>query len=169
MTVLGIFQDIGSVEVLLIFVLAIGVSLIPAFIASKKGYSFVGFWLFGVFFFVVALVVALVISPKPGFAPSQMAMRTGTLATCPSCAEPVLAQAIVCKHCQRDLPTRPCPGCSKPFVRTAGSCPWCSRTSTAWRFYAGRWYSVNESGEEFALTADEQSWEPTGRTVSIPR
>lgn len=37
-------------------------ALIPAIIARGKGRSFVGFWLFGVFFFLIALIVSLVIT-----------------------------------------------------------------------------------------------------------
>jgi hypothetical protein len=39
-------------------------ALIPALIASHKGYSFFAFWLLGMFTFLIALVVALVKTPK---------------------------------------------------------------------------------------------------------
>jgi len=49
-----------------IFVMLIGVGLafIPATIARKKGYSYGGFWVFGFFLFLPALIVALVIQDK---------------------------------------------------------------------------------------------------------
>jgi hypothetical protein len=37
--------------------------LIPAEIGKHKGYSWTGFWLFGVFFFLIALIVVLIL-PK---------------------------------------------------------------------------------------------------------
>lgn len=50
----------------ILFVLGISVALalIPAKIAKKKGYNFVGFLVFGFFFFLPALIVALVITDK---------------------------------------------------------------------------------------------------------
>ena len=39
-------------------------AIIPAKIAAKKGYSFGGFYAFGVFFWLIALIVALVIKYK---------------------------------------------------------------------------------------------------------
>jgi len=49
---------------LLIIFFAIGLAFIPSTIAKKKGYSFAGFYLFGFFFFLPALIVALCIKDK---------------------------------------------------------------------------------------------------------
>lgn len=37
---------------------------IPARIASKKGYSYIGFLVFAIFFYPIALIVALIIDDK---------------------------------------------------------------------------------------------------------
>jgi hypothetical protein len=42
----------------------VGLAFIPATIARNKGYSYGGFWAFGFFFFVIALIVSLCISDK---------------------------------------------------------------------------------------------------------
>jgi len=45
---------------------AVGLAFIPATIAKKKGYSYGGFWALGFFFFLIGLIVALCLDPKPG-------------------------------------------------------------------------------------------------------
>ena len=46
----------------------VGLAFIPAVIARDKGYSYGGFWALGFFFFLVGLIVALCLDPKPGSA-----------------------------------------------------------------------------------------------------
>ena len=59
--------------------------------AERKGYSFWGFFLLGVFVsWVISLVVALILDDRTARGPT---MR------CPECAETILAAAHVCKHC----------------------------------------------------------------------
>lgn len=43
---------------------AIGLAFIPAQIAEKKGYSKIAFWIFGLFFFLPALIVALILKDR---------------------------------------------------------------------------------------------------------
>lgn len=43
---------------------AIGLAFIPASVARKKGYSFGGFWAFGFFLFIPAIIVALCLEDK---------------------------------------------------------------------------------------------------------
>ncbi len=45
---------------------AVGLAFIPATIARNKGYSYGGFWALGFFFFLIGLIVALCLDPKPG-------------------------------------------------------------------------------------------------------
>lgn len=66
--------------------------------AQEKGYSRVGFTIFGLFFTLIALIVVLVIQPT-------QAAQTSGLVKCPHCAEAVQPEARVCKHCGRDIPT----------------------------------------------------------------
>lgn len=70
--------------------------------AEEKGYSRVGFTIFGLFFTLIALIVVLVIQPT-------QAVQVSGLAKCPYCAEAIQPDAKVCKHCGRDLnsPTMP--------------------------------------------------------------
>lgn len=49
---------------LLFALLLIFLARIPADIAAKKGYSKVGFFIFGLFLFLIALIVALCLSDK---------------------------------------------------------------------------------------------------------
>lgn len=51
-------------EVLLVLVFAAVLGLLPASIASDKGHSFVGWWLFGAVLFIVALPCALLVGAK---------------------------------------------------------------------------------------------------------
>src|SRR5215813_4775946 len=54
------------------FLLVVGLSFIPAVIASRKGRPFFLWWLFGFFCFLPALIVALVIQDRsPGAAAYQ--------------------------------------------------------------------------------------------------
>lgn len=65
--------------------------------AEEKGYSRVGFTIFGLFFTLIALIVVLAIQPTQG------AQSLG-LVKCPHCAEAIQPEAKVCKHCGRDIP-----------------------------------------------------------------
>ena len=68
------------------------IGLIPAAIASRKGHSFFWWWVFGLLLFIVALPFSLLTK--------DMRPR------CPECAEPVLAQASKCPHCQSEIAGR---------------------------------------------------------------
>lgn len=48
----------------IIAIIIFGLAFIPANIASKKGYGFIGFYILGVFFFLFALIVSLCLSNK---------------------------------------------------------------------------------------------------------
>ena len=82
-----------------IVVLAVLLGLIPAAIAQRKGYDFVGFWLFGALMFIVALPVVLLM-------PANLTGKR----KCPHCTEYVPVEAKVCKVCHRDLPSPPAAG-----------------------------------------------------------
>ena len=61
----------------LVFAIKLSLAQIPAKIAAKKGYSIVGFLFFGIFFFLVALVVSL-------FLPDKLATKSQTI-VCQNC------------------------------------------------------------------------------------
>lgn len=50
--------------IVLIFAITFGLAYIPANIARKKGYGFWGFYILGLFFFFIALIVTLCLSDK---------------------------------------------------------------------------------------------------------
>ena len=56
--------------------LLVGLAFIPASIASGKGYSFGGFYAFGFFFFLPALIVSLVLDDKNAAADREYMLRT---------------------------------------------------------------------------------------------
>ena len=104
-----------------LFVINAALACIPASIAQKKGRSFGGFWLFGFFFFLIALVVALLIGDA---SEPDTGRAAPTRVPCPRCAELVAAGAMACRFCgmEYDQPLRPplaetraCPtdGCSE--------------------------------------------------------
>ncbi len=57
---------------LVVLIIKLSLAQIPAYIAAKKGYSFVGFLFFGLFFFLIALVVSLLITDRLSPLPVQV-------------------------------------------------------------------------------------------------
>jgi hypothetical protein len=49
-----------------ILIIAILIGLLPAYLARKKGRSFVLWWIYGALLFIVALPHALLMKPRPG-------------------------------------------------------------------------------------------------------
>lgn len=79
----------------LVWALLLG--LIPAFIAQRKGQSFVGWWVFGALLFIVALPMS--IFAKKDYNSPQVQVRP-----CPSCQLEIPKGASVCGHCGRPVP-----------------------------------------------------------------
>ena len=88
---------------LLILFLVVGsvLGLIPAAIAQGKGESFGAWWIYGALLFIVALPHGLLMESSTAAA-DQRAIDEGGR-KCPFCAEMIRAEAIVCKHCGRDV------------------------------------------------------------------
>jgi hypothetical protein len=77
------------------------VGILPAVIAANKGRNLFLWWLYGSVFFLIALVHALLISPDAKTQDEQLWISG--LRKCPFCAEFIRTEAIVCKHCGRDV------------------------------------------------------------------
>ena len=84
----------GTVLVILAFI-----ALIPAAIASNKGKSFFLWWIYGVCFWIIALIHSLVMNPTAKKVEASALAADGKV--CPSCAEVVKRAATICKHCGR--------------------------------------------------------------------
>lgn len=73
-------------------VLAVLLGLIPAFLAQRKGYNFLGWWVFGTLVLIVALPWAIFMGENPE-----------TRQPCPWCRTVIDKQARVCPQCGRDV------------------------------------------------------------------
>lgn len=93
---------VGAGSLFAILFVSSVLALIPAHIAEKKGRDFANWWLFGTFFWLVALICAVVIEPDRA-ALDRTAAAQG-LRRCPYCAEFVRPEAVVCRFCGYDVP-----------------------------------------------------------------
>lgn len=87
-----------------VFLIAVLIGLIPAVVAQRKGRSFMLWWAYGGLLFIAAMPHSLLL--KPDAKAIERRGLSGGLRKCPSCAELIKAEAIVCRFCGRDvLPT----------------------------------------------------------------
>ncbi len=104
---------------------AVGLAFIPATIARNKGYSYGGFWVFGFFLFLIALIVALCLPDKRAQYPPQYQQPYGQpygqpyqqpygqpyqqppsaqpRGFCTNCGSPITADAAYCSKCGAKL------------------------------------------------------------------
>jgi hypothetical protein len=87
---------------LAVFALIAMLACIPAAIAKSKGRSFGVWWLYGFLILPIALIHSLAASARIEDKDHQA--RLSGLRKCPYCAEFIRPDAIVCKHCGRELP-----------------------------------------------------------------
>jgi ribosomal protein L32 len=95
---------------------AIILGLIPAVIASEKGYSIRQWWAFGATLFPVALPIALLL-PTTARAlrrRQQDRARDEAFRECPACHDDIRAEVTACPYCGcHVLPTRPAIGAGR--------------------------------------------------------
>lgn len=81
----------------------IGMAIACAVVASNKGRSGFGWFLLGMLFSFIALIIVLVLPSKS----SETTPSPDTHVRCPDCKELVLKEARVCKHCGCKLIPQP--------------------------------------------------------------
>jgi len=101
------FWIVYFVIAIVALVINVALSILVGNMAAKKGYSKGGFFAISFFLsFILGLIIVLVISPKPE---SQMTLTTSVAGLsvgpvqCAFCRELVRPDAVVCKHCGKDI------------------------------------------------------------------
>lgn len=104
MEVLAQEQQVDSgMPVIVSWLLILAVlAVIPAGVATSKGRDFFPWWLFGLAFFLPALIAVLIVSDLS--ASEEALVAEGRRRRCPHCAEAIRLEANVCPHCHRDVP-----------------------------------------------------------------
>lgn len=80
-------------------VIWLGFGIVSAMIANSKGNSGCGWFALGVLLGPIGLLMAFFTSDNE----QEKNFRNGNTKRCPYCAEYVKQEAIVCKHCGRNL------------------------------------------------------------------
>ena len=105
-------------------------SVLAGVIASSKGRSGIGFFLLSVFLTPLVGILAAAFMPRI----DSNAPKPGTQIKCPDCAELILKEAKVCKHCgckivndENALPAEVvCKSCKKVTKTEHGVCAYCA-------------------------------------------
>lgn len=74
-------------------------AFIPAKIAKNKGRKFILWYAYGIALWIFAMIHSIVIKPSE----ESLLSNSNKYKRCPFCAEIIKREAIVCKHCKRDL------------------------------------------------------------------
>lgn len=84
------------------FIVWIGLAIATSVSASNKGRSGLGWFIIGFITGPIGLIISLVLS-KDEKAIELDSLYKGTHKKCPYCAEMVKKEAVVCKHCNREI------------------------------------------------------------------
>jgi hypothetical protein len=82
-------------------IVGIVVSVLVAKAAERKGRSFVGFLLLGLF--LSPIISGIVVALLPEQTAIAAARTEGKTRACPRCGEEIMAVASICKHCQSEI------------------------------------------------------------------
>lgn len=90
-------------------ILWLALSFLAGYLADRKGRSFVGYCLIAFFLSpLIGLLAAAIATPnQPRLEAAQIS--AGAMRKCPHCAEPVRAEAKICRYCQHELPPHTSP------------------------------------------------------------
>lgn len=86
----------GFPELIILFAILFVVFFIPVWtanVAKNKGRNWLVWLIIGFILNIIGLIIAYIIPVQVG----------GKYGKCPKCAEPVLKEAMVCKHCGAEL------------------------------------------------------------------
>ena len=109
-----------------VFVIWLICAIVAGMVGSSKGRSGAG-WALGILFGPIGLLI-IAVMPANSDKVEEQAINTGDMKKCPFCAELIKREAIVCKHCGKDLPPEP-----KAEIKTydAWDCPKCGTHNQA--------------------------------------
>jgi hypothetical protein len=85
-----------------VLIICASMALIPAKLASNKGRDFDQWWLYGFLIFPIALIHSITIKMN-----DKLLLETNQFKQCPFCAELIKPEAIVCKHCHKEIRVKP--------------------------------------------------------------
>jgi hypothetical protein len=84
-----------------VFIIILLLGLIPANIAKNKGRSFLGWYIYGVLLFIIALIHSLVMKADKKVV-EENELADGLMKKCEFCAELIKIEAKVCRFCGKD-------------------------------------------------------------------
>jgi hypothetical protein len=91
----------ASVEIVFFWVIF---AILVAVYAEKKGRSGVGFFFLAVLLSPLIAFIIVLIAGENRPKAEERQINSGDFRKCPFCAELIKPEALVCKHCGRDLP-----------------------------------------------------------------
>jgi hypothetical protein len=156
-----------NMELLSWFMVLLIIAMIPAAIAHSKGRSFMGWWLYGMALWIIALphsIMAKNLKEARAEAQRQQDYKAqiDSSKTCPKCAETVKRAALVCRFCGYEFTSihsvideMEAAGCSSDSLKVASG-DLLERLKLLLAEYG---ISVGHEGDKLALKTDA-GWMP---------